>query len=134
MNGPFYWAAVLDVGTGLGVLLAGIGIFIGMRAWAKTMARVNVTLDQVDRQLDGMGKPLGQVLGHVGGIADTADQTLARLTGVVQSLESVAGSIAQTAQTTKDAVSPAIVNAGATISGISAGLRRLFMGKQQDEG
>ena len=133
MNGPFDWAAVLDVGAGLGVFVAGIGIFVGMRAWAKTMARVNVTLDEVDRQLDGMGKPLAQVLGHVGGIADTADQTLARLTGVVQSLESVANSIAQTAQTTKDAVSPAIVNAGATISGISAGLRRLFMGKQQDE-
>ena len=126
MNSPVDWAAILDVGAGLGVLIAGIGIFIGMRALAKTLARVNVTLDEVDRQLDGMGKPLGQVLSHVGGIADTADQTLARLTGVVQSLETVAASIAQTAQTTKDAIAPAIVNAG-------AGLRRLFNGKQRDE-
>jgi ABC-type transporter Mla subunit MlaD len=106
-----------------------------MRALAKTLARVNVTLDEVDRQLDGMGKPLGQVLGHVGGIADTADQTLARLTGVVGSLESVAESISQTAQLTKDAISPAIVNVGATISGVSAGVRRLFNGRnQQDQG
>ena len=132
MNGSFDWPAVLDVGAGLGVLIAGIGIFVGMRALAKTLARVNVTLDEVDRQLDGMGRPLAQVLGHVGGIADTADQTLARLTGVVQSLESVAGSIAQTAQLTKDSISPAIINAGATISGISAGLKRMFNGRKDD--
>ncbi|HVS46776.1 MAG TPA: DUF948 domain-containing protein, partial [Verrucomicrobiae bacterium] len=87
MNLPLQGSTVLDVCVGLGVLIAGIGIFIAMRALAKTLARVNVTLDEVDRQLDGMGKPLGQVLGHVGGIADTADQTLARLTGVVGSLE-----------------------------------------------
>ncbi|HEV7179543.1 MAG TPA: DUF948 domain-containing protein, partial [Candidatus Baltobacteraceae bacterium] len=85
------WAIVLDVGVGLGVLLMGIGIFVAMLALAKTLRRLNTTLDEVDRQIQTLGKPVGETLNHVGGIADTADQTLARLSGVVQSLESVAG-------------------------------------------
>ena len=125
----FDWTIVLDIGVGLGVLLVGIGTMLGMRALAKTLARVNVTLDEVDRQLEAIGKPVGETLSHVGGIADTADRTITRLTGVVKSLEDVAGSVAQTAQMTKDAVTPAIVNVGATLSGVSAGLRRMVTGR-----
>lgn len=128
-NSAFDWAIVLDVGVGVGVLLVGIAMMIAMRALATTLARVNVTLDEVDKQLGEIGKPVGATLAHVGGIAGTADQTIARLTGVVKSLEDVAGSVAETAQLTKDAVSPAIVNVGATISGVSAGLRRFVTGR-----
>jgi uncharacterized protein YoxC len=121
---------ILDVLAGIGVLLAGLGIFLGMQALARTLARVNVTLDGVDKQLDALGQPVAHTLAHVDGIADTADQTLAKLGGVVQQLEGVAGSVAQTAQLTKTALSPAIVNVGATITGVSAGLRRLVTGKK----
>jgi uncharacterized protein YoxC len=125
----FDWSSILDIGVGLGVLIAGVAMFVGMSALAKTLARVNETLDEVDRQLAGLGKPVSETLTHVGGIADTADRTVARLSGVVGSLEDVAGSVASTAQLTKDAISPAIVNVGATITGVSAGLRRLVMGR-----
>lgn len=124
-------ALVLDILVGLGTLLAGLGIFLGMRALASTLARVNVTLDEVDRQLASIGGPLTQTLSHVGGIADTADATVARLSGVVQSLEDVAGSVASTAKLTQNAVSPALVNVGATLSGVTAGLRRLVNGKTE---
>ena len=124
---------ILDVLAGAGVLLAGIGVFVGMRALAKTLERVNVTLDGVDRQLESLGAPVAQTLGHVDGIADTADQTLAKLGGVVKSLEDVAGSVSQTAALTKNALSPAIVNVGATITGVSAGLRRLVTGKKSTD-
>ena len=128
-NSGFDWAMVLDIGVGVGVLLVGIAMMVAMSALAKTLGRVNLTLDEVDRQIETLGKPVGEALASVGGIADSADQTIARLTGVVKSLEDVAGHVSSTAQLTKDAVSPAIVNIGATISGVSAGLRRLVKGR-----
>ncbi len=128
------WSIVLDVGVGVGVLLAGIAALWGAGALAKTLARVNVTLDEVDAQLHAVGKPVTETLAHVGGIADTADQTLAKLTSVVATLEDVAGQVSQTASLTKEALSPAIVNVGATITGVSAGLRRLVMGKNNPPG
>ena len=124
---------VLDVLTGVGALLVGIGVLVGMLALARTLKRVNVTLDGLDRQLDSLGEPVAKTLGHVDGIADTADQTLARLGGVVQSLEDVAGSVSQTAQLAKNALSPAIVNVGAAVTGVSSGLRRLVTGKNSTD-
>ena len=56
---------VLDVLAGVGVLLAGVGVLIGMLALAKTLSRVNVTLDGVDRQLENLGEPVAKTLGHV---------------------------------------------------------------------
>ena len=125
----FDWKIVLDAGVGIGVLLVGIAALIGGMALAKTLGRLNLTLDEVDRQMSNLGQPVGETLKHVGGIADTADKTLARLGGVVQSLEDVAGSVSETAGLAKEALSPAIVNIGATIAGISAGLRRLVSGR-----
>lgn len=123
------WSIVLDVGVGVGVFLLGVGTFVAMLRLAKVLARVGLTLDEVDRQLAGSGKPLGETLEHVSGIADTADEALARLSGVMKSFEDISGSVAGTVSLTKQAVSPAIVNVGATVSGISAGLRRLVTGK-----
>lgn len=124
---------VLDVLAGVGALLVGLGVLIGMLALAKTLRRVNVTLDGVDQQLETLGRPVAKTLGHIDGIADTADQTLSRLGGVVQSLEDVAGSVSQTAALAKNALAPAIVNVGATVTGISSGLRRLVTGKNSTD-
>jgi uncharacterized protein YoxC len=124
---------VLDVLAGVGALLVGLGVLIGMLALAKTLRRVNLTLDGVDQQLETLGRPVAKTLGHIDGIADTADQTLSRLGGVVQSLEDVAGSVSQTAALAKNALSPAIVNVGATVTGISSGLRRLVTGKNSTD-
>ena len=128
MSTGFDWSAFLDVLAGVGAFLAGLGIFVAMTALARTLRRVNKTLDGVDEQIAALGKPVSETLAHVGGIADTADQTLARLSGVVGSLEQVAGSLSQTAKLTQEAVSPAIVNVGSAVSGIAAGLRRLIRG------
>ena len=124
----FDWSVVLDVGVGIGVFLIGLGVFIAMTTLARTLRRLDKTLDGVDEQVSALGKPVAETLAHVGGIADTADQVIARLTGVVGSLEKVSGSLANTAKLTQDAISPAIVNVGATLGGISAGLRRLVRG------
>jgi len=125
----FDWGIVLDAGVGVGAFLAGIGILVGMLALARTLRRLNTTLDEVDSQLSNIGVPVAQALGHVNGIADTADATVARLGGVVSSLENVAGSIGSTARLAQNAVSPALINVGATLSGVTAGLRRLVNGK-----
>jgi hypothetical protein len=71
-----------------------------------------------------------ETLGHVGGIADSADTTVARLGAVVNTLESVAGSVGGTAKLASDAVAPALVNVGATLTGITAGVRRLVTGRR----
>lgn len=127
----FDWSAFLDVLVGAGVFLAGVGVFVAMLSLGRLLRRLNKTLDGVDEQVAALGKPVSETLTHVGGIADTADQTLARLSGIVTSLEQIAGSLAQSVKLTQDAVSPAIVNVGATISGISAGLRRLIRGEKE---
>ncbi len=128
------WIIVLDVGVGLGVLLVGVGVFIAGIALARTLGRVDMTLAVLDGQIENLGKPIGETLDHVGGIADTADQTLARLGGVVGSLEGVAASVSDTADLIKGALAPAIVNVGATISGVSAGLRRIVTGRTSSDG
>jgi uncharacterized protein YoxC len=128
----FNWAIVLDVGVGLGVLLIGIGALIATTALARTMRRLERTLDGVDDQVALLGRPVNETLTHVSGIADTADQTIARLSTVVKSLEDVAASVSETAKLAQHAVTPAIVNVGATIGGITAGLRRLVRGSADD--
>jgi ABC-type transporter Mla subunit MlaD len=117
------------VGAGLGVLLIGIGILVVCAAIAGTLRRVNTTLDEVDRQVAALSAPVAQTLGHVGGIADTADATIARLSAVVGSLETVASGVVKTSGLANDAVSPAIVNVGATLTGLTAGLRSFVNGK-----
>jgi methyl-accepting chemotaxis protein len=124
----FDWAAFLDVAGGVGAFLAGLGIFLAMLAAARTLTRVNVTLDGVDQQVASLSKPVEETLAHVGGIAETADQTLARLSGIVGSMEHAAATLSQTAKLTQEALTPSIVNVGATLGGITAGLRRLIRG------
>ena len=124
----------MNIGIGLGVLLVGIGVLVAGIALARTLGRVNITLDVVDGQMQDLGKPIGQTLDHIGGIADTADQTLARLRGVVNAVEGVADSVSDTAELAKGALAPAIENVGATITGISAGLRRIVTGRTSSDG
>lgn len=130
MSSSFDWAIILDVGVGLGVLLIGVGVFIVCQSLAKLFARLNGTLDEVDRQIAALSAPVVETLGHVGGIADSADATVARLGAVVGTLERIAGSVAGTAKLASDAVAPALVNFGATLTGITAGVRRLVSGRR----
>jgi uncharacterized protein YoxC len=130
LSSGFNWAIVLDIGVGVGVLLIGIGIFIVCSSLAKVFTRLNGTLDEVDRQISTLSVPVVATLGHVNGIADTADETVARLGAVVGTLEGVAGGVGNTAKLATDAVTPALVNLGATLSGITAGLRRLVTGRR----
>lgn len=129
----FDWSIVREVGIGVGVLLMGIGVLAAGLGLAKTLGRVNLTLDEVDKQIAGLGTPVGETLEHVEGIAGTADETLARIGAAVGTLEGAANSVSQTATLAKDAISPAIVNVGATLTGVSAGLRRLVLGKSNTE-
>ena len=123
---------VLSVGVGLGVLLIGIGVLRLCSGAANFLRRLNGTLDEVDRQIAALSAPVAETLAHVGGIADTADATVARLSGVVGSLETVAGGVVKTSDLANRAVAPAIVNVGAILTGITAGLRRLIVGHRSD--
>ena len=98
---------------------------------ANLLKRLNTTLDEVDRQIGALSAPVAETLSHVGGIADTADATVARLSGVVGALETVAEKVVKTSDLAQRAVAPAIVNVGATLTGITAGVRRLFAGKTE---
>lgn len=120
---------VFSVGAGLGVLLIGIGVLVFCSGIANFLRRLNGTLDEVDRQIAALSAPVAETLAHVGGIADTADATVARLGGVVGSLESVAGNVVKTSDLANRAVAPAIVNVGAILTGITAGIRRLVTGR-----
>jgi uncharacterized protein YoxC len=112
-----YGVLVLDVFGGIGALLIGIGVLVGMLALAKTLARVRTTLDGVDRQLENIGTPV--------------TSTLTRVDEVTKSLENTADTVSRTADLTKSAVQPAIINIGATLSGVTAAVRRLFTGQSR---
>jgi hypothetical protein len=129
-SGVNWWAIVLDVGVGLGVLFMGIGVLVACSALAKTFGRLNGTLDEVDRQISALSVPVVETLAHVGGIADSADAAVARLGAVVGTLETVAGSVGNTAKLASDAVAPALVNVGSALTGITAGLKRLVAGRR----
>ena len=98
--------------------MVGIGVLVGMLALAKTLARLRMTLDGVDRQLENIGTPVTSTLTHV-------DE-------VTKSLGDAADALSRTADLTRSAVVPAIVNVGATLGGVTAGLRRLVTGKDRN--
>jgi hypothetical protein len=130
---PVDWPhLIFSIGAGLGVLLIGIAALRFCTAAANTLGRLNATFDEVDKSLASFSAPVAQTLGHVGGIADTADATIARLGAVVGTLETVAAGVAKTSHLANDAVAPAIVNVGATLTGITAGLRRFVTGKNDN--
>jgi uncharacterized protein YoxC len=124
---------VFSVGAGLGVLFIGIGILVLCSGIANLLKRLNGTLDEVDRQIAALSAPVAETLAHVGGIADTADATVARLSTVVGALESVAAGVVKTSDLANRAVAPAIVNVGATLTGLTAGIRALFGGGRNTE-
>lgn len=129
MTAPTDWPHLFfSVAAGLGVLLIGIGILVVCSAIAGTLKRLNTTLDEVDRQVAALSAPVAETLTHVGGIADTADLTIAKLGGVVGTLETIASGVVKTSGLANDAVSPAIVNLGATLTGLTAGLRSFVNG------
>lgn len=123
---------IFSVGAGLGVLLIGIGVLVVCSGIANFLRRLNGTLDEVDRQIGALSAPVAETLAHVGGIADTADATVARLSGVVGSLETVASTVVKTSDLASRAVTPAIVNVGAALTGVTAGLRRLVTGHRAE--
>lgn len=127
MTASYGW--VLDTGVGIGVFLMGVGVLVVCLRLSSVFARLIATLDEVDRQLGAVAAPVAAALAHVGGIADTADVTIARLGGVVGQLEAVAGSVSKTATAATDAITPSIVNVGVALAGVTEGWRKLTRGK-----
>lgn len=126
MTRGFDWTAVLDIGVGLGVFLIGLGALILCSALSRVLGRVAETLDEVEKQVSTLSVPVVQTLGHIDGIAGSADSAVARLTGIVGQIESVAGGANRLSALIVEAISPAIVNLGATVTGVAAGLRRFI--------
>jgi phage-related minor tail protein len=86
------------------VFLIGLGIFVLCVRTAGLIGRLGKTLDEVDRQIPALSTPIVTTLTHVGGIADTADATIARLGVAVGQLENVAAGATKTANTIGDLV------------------------------
>ncbi len=93
-------------------VLIGLGVFIVCVRAGGLLGRIDKTLDEVDRQIPLLSAPIATTLTHVGGIADTADATIARLGVAVGQLETVAAGATRTANTI-----------GAVVSSVAAGIR-----------
>ena len=102
-----------SIGVGIMGLLIGLGIFILCLRAAGLLTRIEKTLDEVDRQIPALSTPIATTLTHVGGIADTADTTIARLGVVVGQLEIVAANATRT-----------VGSVGETVSHFAQSLRR----------
>ncbi len=94
-------------------MFIGLGILILCVRAGGLIARIGRTLDEVDRQIPVISAPIATTLSHVGGIADTADSTLARLGVAVSQLENVASSASRTASTL-----------GSIVATVASGLRK----------
>jgi ABC-type transporter Mla subunit MlaD len=130
LTGTGDWAVVFrEVAVGVGVLLIGIGFLYASIQLGRILRRLGTTLDEVDRQIAMLSAPIANTLDRVSGIADTADQTLARAGGAVGQLERVASSLAKATALVGAALEPAVINVGSTLTGITAGLRRLVRGE-----
>ena len=129
MNGSGDWSILLDAGVGAGALLIGIGLFIVCLRLARILSKASDTIESVDRQIAVLMPPIVETLSHVGGIANTADSTLARLTTVVDAVEGLAGGVAKSANAAQSAVTPAVTNFAATLTAVSGRLRRFVVGR-----
>jgi methyl-accepting chemotaxis protein len=125
---------ILAVGVGVGVLLMGIGVLVACSRLGTVLTRMGKTLDEVDTQIAALSGPLAQTLVHIGGIADTADTTLAKLVSVVRSLETVANNVNRTSTLAQEAIAPSLVNLGASLSAATAALRRFVRGQDSEPG
>ena len=129
MSSAVEWSPlILAVGVGAGVLLIGVGVLFACVRLGELLTRAGKTLDEVDGQISALSGPIAQTLVHVGGIADTADTSLAKLAGAVESLEVVADNVGKTSCVARDAIAPSLVNVGAALAGVTAGLRKLVSG------
>ncbi len=113
MTSSFDWALVLPIGGGIAALLVGIGVFIVCLRLGGLIGRVGKTLDEVDRQIPALSEPVALTLTHVGGIANTADATIARLGSAVAQLELVAANATKTAN-----------SVGHLVSGVASSLKK----------
>ena len=129
MSSAVEWSPlILAVGVGAGVLLIGVGVLFACVRLGELLTRAGKPLDEVDGQISALSGPIAQTLVHVGGIADTADTSLAKLAGAVESLEVVADNVGKTSSVARDAIAPSLVNVGAALAGVTAGLRKLVSG------
>jgi uncharacterized protein YoxC len=94
-----WWSIAWSVGIGIGSVLIGLGIFVLCVRAGALLTRLGRTLDEIDRQIPVISAPIATTLTHVGGIADTADATIARLGVAVGQLENVAAGASRTANT-----------------------------------
>ncbi len=132
VTGSSDWAVVFrEVGIGLGVLLAGIGFLYASIQLGAMLRRLGTTLDVLDRQVNQLGVPVAKTLDRLSGIAATADDTLARATRAVAGLERVSAALASGVELLGSALRRPVVNVAATLSGVTAGLRRLVRGEDR---
>jgi len=86
-----------SIGVAVMAVLIGLGVFVLCLRAAGLLGRLGRTLDEIDKQIPALSEPIAATLTHVGGIADTADSTLARLGVAVGQLENVAATATKTA-------------------------------------
>jgi hypothetical protein len=120
---PEIGSTVMYVAFGAGVLLAGIGFCVMCLRAGSLLERAGGTLNEIDRQINTLSTPVATTLTHVGGIADTADTTLARLAALVGQLENVASGASKTANLI-----------GSTLSGVTNAMKHKPRDGQDDGG
>ena len=126
--------AIFDYGVGGGAFLAGVGLFIATIAFARTLGRLNKTLDVVDGQLVEIGPATTATLHHLSSAAGGAEKALGHLAGAAKSIEGAAGALNQSAELSKNAFVPGVASLGESINLIAERLKRLLGGNPRDGG
>ena len=97
MTTTFDPALTWPILAGVCALLIGLGIFVVCLRLGGLIKRFHKTLDVFEEQIPALSDPVATTLTHVGGIANTADATIARLGVAVAQLETVAENATKTA-------------------------------------
>jgi len=117
----FMWMAIGIASLGVA---AGI-VFVCIRLGG-TLSRVDESLVRAGRRLDDVEPAIAKTLAHVGGVADSVDELVAKVNRIASVAEHAADTVAKTADAAQAAVTPAVANLAGIVAGVSQGAKAFF--------
>lgn len=117
----FMWLAI-----GLASLAIGGSLAFVLFRVARLVDRSEVTLAKVDEKLDQLDAPVLRTMDHVGNIAGSVDDMVARINRVSTVAERAAGAVDRAADVAQQNIAPAVLKLSGIIAGVSAGARAFF--------
>lgn len=121
------WLAI-----GLASLIVAAGIAYVSFRMGNVLARTDVALGKVERQLDALQPTVIETATHVGNLAANVDRMVSRVERVTGAAEKAAGVVAKTADAAQTKLAPAVMSMVGIVAGVSEGARSFFRSRDRN--